>query len=157
MTVRAWEIAPPGDVPPPNSITTAMLQDDAVTGAKIADGAVTAPQIAANAVTTGKIADDAVTDAKRSLKVIRGAVNGADGATLRGSGFSAVRNLAGFYTLTFTVAFASAPIIVASCEETVSRFAIPANVAAGTADVRTRSDAGGVIDASFEFEAMGVA
>lgn len=50
-----------GDIlPTPDSITTAMLQDDCVTTDKIDDGAVTNDKLEAQAVTSNKIYDFAV-------------------------------------------------------------------------------------------------
>lgn len=46
------------------SVTTAMLEDDAVVTAKMANAAVTEAKLSSNSVTTAKIADDAVTYAK---------------------------------------------------------------------------------------------
>lgn len=46
--------------------------------------------------------------------IIRGTVDGATGNVTNGTGFSSVRNSAGFYTVTFTSAFSAAPVVVAT-------------------------------------------
>lgn len=44
-------------------------------------------------------------------RIVRGTVRGSDGATIAGTGFSAVRTGVGLYTITFSPAFASTPAV----------------------------------------------
>lgn len=50
-----------------DTITTAMLQANAITTAKIADGNVTTDKLAGNAITTAKVSNGAITNSKLGL------------------------------------------------------------------------------------------
>lgn len=66
---------------------------------------------APSAGTTYPIVTSADPGSSNSLKIVRGTINGSDGATQTGEGFSCVRNGTGDYTLTFSVAFGDAPSV----------------------------------------------
>lgn len=51
-----------------------------------------------------------------ATRTVRGAVNGAAGTVKRGSGFTVVKDSVGDWTVTFSTAFAAAPIVVVAAE-----------------------------------------
>lgn len=91
---------------------------------------------------------------------IRGHVN-ADGTVAAGSGFTASKTATGSYTVTFSSAFAAAPVCVASVARTgaaiAGRVIHVLNAATGSVDIRTRSvSPDDPIDSEFTFIAIAV-
>jgi hypothetical protein len=76
-----------------NSVTTAMIQDNAVTNAKLANNAVTGEKIADNAVTNAKLANNAVTGEKIADNAVTNAklASGIDAAKITSGSLSANR------------------------------------------------------------------
>lgn len=76
----------------------------------------------------------------------------AGGAIAGGSGFSAVKNSTGNYTITFTTAFVTSPIVIVTSENDV--FCQTQAVGTGSAIVICKDAAGALTDAQFGFMAM---
>ena len=87
--------------------------------------------------------------------IITGSVSGA-GAVAAGSGFSASRASAGRYTVTFSVAFAAAPVFVAEVIATTGNEDLTIT-SPGTGSVQVNVNNGGTpTDAAFWFAAIAV-
>lgn len=167
-----------------SNVTTAKINDLAVTTGKINDLAVTTGKLASSAVTTAKITDANVTADKiesnvnlngtkvqaaslpivvggttglsTGLKIIRGLVT-SSGTASTGEGFSSVKNSTGAYTVTFTSAFASAPIVVVTCYGAAQFAIVPSgsNPTTTTCAIQTYTDSGASSDSAFMFIAIG--
>lgn len=101
------------------TIDTNWITNLAITTAKLADSNVTAAKIETdvnlpgnNVKLNGQNAVCSANPSSKGLKIVRGRIRGSDGATLHGEGFSAVRNSAGNYTVTFSAAFSDTPTCV---------------------------------------------
>ncbi len=93
---------------------------------------------------------------------IRGRIN-ADGTTASGSGFTSAKTATGRYTITFTTAFAAAPVVVLTPHSTGGVSSLTALLDAGnpptTTVVKVQTFSGGgaaFADSVFEFIAMAV-
>ena len=114
-----------------NTIVSANIKDGAVTSADIAnstiqsadikDGAVTSADIANSTIQSADIKDNTVTSAdlgnntfvsssSAKLRIVRGLVH-PNGSKWKGEGWSSRRDAAGRYTVTFSPAFKTYPII----------------------------------------------
>jgi hypothetical protein len=109
-----------------NAVTTAAITDANVTGAKLASGAALANIGSGNLTSTylasnlnlpgdsvqenGKNLIVSSTNASTSLAVIRGWVL-STGTVRYGEGYSVVKTVTGGYTVTFSNAFASTPVV----------------------------------------------
>lgn len=87
--------------------------------------------------------------------VITGSVSSA-GALVAGSGFAPVRNAQGDYTITFTTAFASPPVILVTMFPAGASVLIPAltTVAVGSFRLQVLNAGGGSTDGAFLFTAQ---
>ncbi|MCA1571708.1 MAG: hypothetical protein LC798_15620 [Chloroflexi bacterium] len=87
---------------------------------------------------------------------LRGTITGSTGAIVRGTGFTAVRNAAGDYTITFAQAFAEAPSAVATGLGTANRIVVMSARSATAVSFRVRDGAGTAIDPTeLDFVAVG--
>jgi hypothetical protein len=89
-----------------------------------------------------------------NLRIIRGIVNGA-GTVLEGTGFTITKGAAGFYTITFTPAFADLPAVVVSPQSGLDRIATCTSITASSTGIFTRDSAGTAVDNQFNFIAIG--
>jgi hypothetical protein len=64
---------------------------------------------AVNSAGTGSIP---LCRSENGLRIIRGEINGSDGAILKGTGFTSAKDATGTYTVTFTNAFSDVPTVV---------------------------------------------
>lgn len=126
-----------------------------LTAAALPDAMVTTIKLADSAVTTAKIADQAVTDAKLATRIVRGQIDGG-GGILWGTGFTVVRNLAGWYTVTWDVPFDGGnPAVVASSGQpgTITFVEV---IITGTSNalIRFRDTTSTLVDTPFTFVAI---
>jgi hypothetical protein len=115
----------------------------------------------ANAVTSEastRSAADATHDSRlnalEAVKVIRGGVTSA-GAVARGSGFSASLGGSSTYTVTFTVAFAAVPAVVAIAEGTAFHLAI-SSISASSVVITSKDNSGVSQNSAFGFIAYAI-
>lgn len=89
---------------------------------------------------------------------VHGTVNGPDGATLAGTGFSAVRTGLGLYTITFDEPFDSAPRVVAGLAQVPTSICVVdvTNVATTGFDVEVIQPGTSRYDFDFSFIAIGL-
>lgn len=109
---------------------------------------------------TALLGDGVVTDAKLATRIVRGDIAAA-GTINFGSGFSVVKNGTGDYTVTFTTAFAAAPVVVLTLGPTGGGVAIKHNDAAGPTINNFRvqgflTATGAASDLRFQFIAISV-
>ena len=86
-------------------------------------------------------------------RTLTGRITGSSGATAAGTGFTSSRSSAGVYVITFTTAFAAAPVVVGNVIVAAGgslTFKVQA-VSASSATVFTGSDAGVGVDQDFGF------
>lgn len=91
-----------------------------------------------------------------ALKVVRGIVNGANGAIIAGTGFTVVRNGIGQYTVTYSPAFTVTPVVVcqtAPGNATRSHVELGAQ-AAGSSVIYVVDGTGNFVDVTFHFHAI---
>jgi hypothetical protein len=119
------------------------------------------PSGATSDVSGSLAAIDARLDALEARRQVDGRVSAAGGVIAGGSGdWSAVRNAAGDYTVTFATAFAAAPTVVPSAGSTagnlyakISQTSAPTTTGFGVYTVR--ADTGALTDSEFGFIARG--
>lgn len=151
-------------------ITTAKINTDAVTSDKIADDAVGSDQIAADAVGTSEIAPDSVGaseiaplavtgaeianstigDGKLITRIIRGKIN-ADGSIGRGTGFTVSKPGTGQYVITYTSAFSTNPVGVATLQAGGDKMLYVDDGFTTKLEVYTQDESSGPEDQPFSF------
>ena len=103
------------------AVTSADITNSTIVSADIKDGAVTSADIANSTIVSADIKDNTVTSAdlgnntfvsssSAKLRIVRGLVQ-PNGAKWKGEGWSSRRDAAGRYTVTFSPAFKTYPII----------------------------------------------
>lgn len=92
------------------------------------------------------------------LRIVRGTITGATGAVAAGTGWTAVRNSAGDYTITFTSTFSGSPSVTANCTQgggAACFVSIVANTASTTRLQVVRRSDGAPVDENVHFHATG--
>lgn len=95
------------------------------------------------------------TNATNSLAMVRGGVNGANGAVIQGEGFTGVRNSTGVYTISYTTAFGDVAVVVASAQNSNGLLTLPYNQSSSGFMLNVYTNLGAVADSSFNFIAVG--
>lgn len=90
-----------------------------------------------------------------TLRIIRGLINGPDGAIVAGTGFTASRTAVGLYTITFSTAFSAAPTTVLTIRQVGGL--LSRNEAPGSTGITTFDLSGTAMDRSFSFVTIGPA
>lgn len=95
--------------------------------------------------------------AEANLKMIRGEIEGATGAVVRGEGFTAVRTAEGLYEITPTVPFLTIPTatVVAQNAVNVRQAQLNGPPAVGLIKVRVTTAAGANADGNIDFTIVG--
>lgn len=93
--------------------------------------------------------------ASSAMRLVRGGVLSTGVKTL-GEGFTSAKNSTGVYTITYTVAYAAIPVVVASITSAASS-TIAVSSDTTTVEIRTFTDAGIATDLGFSFIAAGLA
>ncbi len=89
--------------------------------------------------------------AAEPLRQLRGEIAGATGNTIRGAGFTSVRNAVGNYTITITSTYSNVGTPVATISGATPGFITVTNLGAGSFDVLTFNTAGTATDFNFTF------
>ena len=79
------------------------------------------------------------------LRFLKGRIRGSDGVTLAGAGFTSGRNSTGDYTITFSVAFANVPVVLATVAQTAAGsplFALSYGAGTTSVGINVFTDAG---------------
>lgn len=147
-------------------IGTSNLADNAVTTVKITAGAVTSAKLDTNIAVTGTLSSGGTlqqnaknvlvsnTNASASLAIIRGSVT-SGGSITTGEGFTVSHPGTGSYTITFSTAFAAAPVVLVT-QGNPTGFAQPASPTTTTVDINTYNAATSLTNSPFTFIAIGV-
>ena len=94
-----------------NTIVSANIKDGAVTSADIANSTIVSADIKDNTVTSADLGNNTfVSSSSAKLRIVRGLVH-PNGSKWKGEGWSSRRDAAGRYTVTFSPAFKTYPII----------------------------------------------
>lgn len=130
-----------------------------VTGANSIGATMTlAPNLGTSAKNFKSSGDNVIvsnTNTTNGLSVIRGFVT-QSGSITGGEGFSAVRNSAGVYAITFTTAFSDAPIVIPTISPTTSAvFATAVNITTTGMLIQNFNMSFTVTDSDFMFIAIG--
>ncbi len=107
---------------------------------------------AVSSITTANIGNVAAVLLTASPQILRGVVN-QDASINRGSGFTVAHTGTGVYTVTFTQAFPTAPVVVATVESGAGRIATVDTLSTTSMLVRTSDDTGTAGDYRFHFHA----
>lgn len=134
-----------------------VFGENAITRTVPKAGSVIDDSVAAGAnIAVSKLLEGNAGDILRSgadpvwVKQSIGRVSGA-GAVVSGTGFTAVRNALGSYTVTFTAAFPAVPVVIVTPFGATAVIVTISAIAAGSFTVKTYDAAGAAVDAEFLF------
>lgn len=138
------------------AITNAMVNSAAaIAYSKLAlsNSIVNADIASAAAIVSSKLVNTVPATDEASLKVIRGRIQGSNAAILSGANFTAARNSAGNYTVSFTSNFTGTPSFIATAES----FVVPLITAISSAacTLQFNNDVPTATDTNFDFLVIG--